>query len=168
MSAHFHPGPVLQLGSASILQVGCQISTGRPRLKHNHRQEGIPPSWSVDPSVCARQITSSYEFKKAFAWRKWGCSLPAFPLPDSAHVIACSTAECCAWGSCRVYHKSSPPLRKSKPEPLLPPSPRNETRSTLEWSTQPTQSEHHRSHWIHPRGLWKVCAPRVQIKHTTV
>ena len=44
VSAHFHSGFVLQRGSASNLQVGYQISTGRPRLKHNHRQEGIPPS----------------------------------------------------------------------------------------------------------------------------
>ena len=58
VSAHFYPGLVLQLGSASILQVAYQISTGRPRLKRNHRQEGISPSCSADPSVCARPITS--------------------------------------------------------------------------------------------------------------
>ena len=45
VSAHFYPGLFLQLGSWSNLQVGYQISTGRPRLKRNHRQEGIPPSW---------------------------------------------------------------------------------------------------------------------------
>ena len=44
VSAHFYPGLVVQLGSASNLQVGYQISTGRPCLEHNHRQEGIPPS----------------------------------------------------------------------------------------------------------------------------
>ena len=67
VSAHFHPGFVLQWCSASNLQVGYQISTGRPRLKHNHRQEGIPPSWSADPSLCGRAITSCYglrSFKK--------------------------------------------------------------------------------------------------------
>ena len=67
VSAHFHRGFVLQRGSASNLQMGYSISTGRPRLKHNHRQEGIPPSWSADPSVCARPITSCYglrSFKK--------------------------------------------------------------------------------------------------------
>ena len=49
MIAHFHSEPspelALQLGSGSKLQVGYQIPTGRLRLKRNHRQEGIPPSW---------------------------------------------------------------------------------------------------------------------------
>ena len=45
VSAHFHPGLVVQLGSWYDLQVGYQISTGRPRLKRHHGQEGIPPSW---------------------------------------------------------------------------------------------------------------------------
>ena len=57
VSAHFYPGLVLQLASASNLQVGYQVSTGRPRLKHNHHQEGIPPSWSADTSVRARPNT---------------------------------------------------------------------------------------------------------------
>ena len=64
VSAHFHPELVLQLGSVSNLQVGYQISTVRPRLKHNHRQEGIPPSWSADLSVRARPITSCYGMQK--------------------------------------------------------------------------------------------------------
>ena len=56
MSAHFHPELVLQLGSVSNLQMGYQISTGRPRLEHNHRQEGIPPSWlRLIVSVCQCQ-----------------------------------------------------------------------------------------------------------------
>ena len=45
VSAHFYPGLFLQRGSWSNLEVSYQISTGRPRLKRNHRQEGIPPSW---------------------------------------------------------------------------------------------------------------------------
>ena len=69
-SAHFHPGLVVQLGSASNWQVGYQISTGRPRLEHNHRQEGIPPSWSADPSVCVRQkykLLQNVIIQRAFA-----------------------------------------------------------------------------------------------------
>ena len=56
VSAHFYPELVLQLVSASNLHVDYQVSTGRPRLEHNHRQEGIPPSWSADTSVCADRI----------------------------------------------------------------------------------------------------------------
>ena len=74
--AHFYPGLVVQLGSASNLQVGYQISTVRPRLEHNHRQEGIPPSWSADPSLCADrlQVATDCDHSKkenAFVWRKW-------------------------------------------------------------------------------------------------
>ncbi len=58
VSAHFYPGLVLQLGSASNLHVDYQLLTGRPLLIHNNCQEGIPPSWSADPSVSARPITS--------------------------------------------------------------------------------------------------------------
>ena len=76
VGTHFHPGFVLQRGSASNLQVGYQILTGRPRLKHNHRQEGIPPSWSADPPLCADrfQVTTDCDRSKkenAFVWRKW-------------------------------------------------------------------------------------------------
>ena len=45
VSAHFYSGLVLHQVSWSELQVGYQISMGRPRLKRNHRQEGFPPSW---------------------------------------------------------------------------------------------------------------------------
>ena len=60
-TAHFHPGLVLQLGSWYNLQVGYQISTGRPRLKRNHRQEGIPPSW-------LRLIVSACQCQTDYRW----------------------------------------------------------------------------------------------------
>ena len=94
VSAHFHPGLVLQLDSASNLQVSYQqILTGRPRLKHDHRQEGIPPSWSADSSVCADRLQVAKE--NAFAWRKWVVLRMHLPVP--AHVIACDLV------SCRLY-----------------------------------------------------------------
>ena len=42
VSAYFHPELSPEL---ALQQVGYQILTGRLRLKRNHRQEGIPPSW---------------------------------------------------------------------------------------------------------------------------
>ena len=75
VSAHFHPELLLQLGSAYNWQVGYQISTVRPRLKHNDRQGGNPPSLSDDPTVCADRLQVAKE--NAFAWRKWAFP-PAF------------------------------------------------------------------------------------------
>ena len=43
------------------MQVGYQISTGRPRLKRNHRQEGIPPSW-------LRLIVSACQCQTGYRW----------------------------------------------------------------------------------------------------
>ena len=73
VSAHFHHGLALQLGSAYNLQVSYQISTGRPRLKYNPRQEGFPPFWSADPSVCADRLQVTKE--NAFAGRSGGSLL---------------------------------------------------------------------------------------------
>ena len=142
------------------------------------RRTFLHPSRLIRRCVAERLQVAT---ESAFARRKW-----VFPpavrdlsLLTWSHVIWSAdcrhlylqpkvcTAECCGvhWGGfevswCRELHKSSPSLGKRKSEPLLPPSPpRNETRSTLEWSTHPTQSEHHRSHWIatSKRSLEGVC-----------
>ena len=108
-----------------------------------------------------------------------GCSFPAHLCSRDriqygargGRAAACADesddVECCAWGSCRGYYKSSPPLGKRKSYSLLPPPPRNDTRSTLEWSTQPTQSENHRSHWIatSKRALEGVCTSCTNQEH---
>ena len=63
VSAHFYSGLVLHQGSWSELQVGHQISMGRPRLKRNHRQEGFPPSWlrlTQSVRVNAKLTTGGY------------------------------------------------------------------------------------------------------------
>ena len=97
-----------------------------------------------------------------------GCSLLQYlSLITWLHVIwSGSTAESCGGteedlksADVEGFTSRALALRKRKSEPLLPPPPRNETRSTLEWSTQPTQSEHHRSHWIatSKRSLEGVC-----------
>ena len=130
--------------------------------------------WSV--GVCQTDYKLLWNAKRAFACGGLPC-LTFIPGPVSAHVIACDSpravrAACTEeeadvsqveplglcfgvhWGGfgviwCRGIHKWSPNLQKRKSEPLLPPPPpMNETRSTLEWNTQPTQSEHHRHHWI--------------------
>ena len=86
VSAHFYPGLVVQLDSGSNFQVGyLTISTGLPLLKHNHRQEGIPPSWSADLSMCADrlQVATECDHKKHSLGGSGGVLFLV-----SAHVIA--------------------------------------------------------------------------------
>ena len=108
VSAHFYSGLVLHQGSWPELQVGYQISMGRPRLKRNHRQEGFPPSWlrlTQSEGVNAKLTTGAYGMRSQVCMGTQHRSQAHCWAPEGESRDACVQN-----GAFRARSRRGPPL----------------------------------------------------------